>query len=512
MSQSLKPNRQAFVPFSWLLSAATLLLLLLLVYLASRVLYRGAIHPSIFSGIGIIAAVALSFSWVRLTYSYQKSEFLFKDDRLIVRGGGIFSSFEQELIAKNITHVICKKPFLEHQLHQTGHIYIQAAGGADVEVHMRSIDAPDSVYNQVLDMLRRNGFALTCEKEVYREQPAKRGVMLQTLAFAGIGALVSFGFIAGILEDKAKGELKLFVGWEAFAFLTLVVVAAITSLIYFHGLMSRRRYTLYDDAITSKTNFFTVMETLIPMENLSDSTLTQSLIGRWIKLSDLSLSCQGSGHEIKFDFVENGQHWKDLLDELIRERAQRKKEAKKTAGSASSGASVKDWQHPKRPVIKRDDTFATSLEISRKRLLLVPVLSFMAGLALLFLGVVLLQGIGQLQKGEQLSPSQVFGMVMLGLGGVTLLGSVLRLLYGFVFVRANSFEIKPTGFAKYFHFIVTKDVVFQAEKVTAVLVKEGLLDRMFGTCSVEFWSIGASDHLRYSYIFKEEDTLQILTL
>ena len=56
-----------------------------------------------------------------------------------------------------------------------------------------------------------------------------------------------------------------------------------------------------------KEGFLSKNYSFIPIENLSDSTLTQTFIDKIFRLYDVKISCQGSKQEIHFKNMLNGQ-------------------------------------------------------------------------------------------------------------------------------------------------------------------------------------------------------------
>lgn len=503
MAQVLKPKRSVYVQYQMALTATLLVSLLGVAYLVVGTLPKVVIPAIVWGIAAVVLVLVLLYRWVFLTRSFAKTEYHIHDDRIVVRGGGIFSQYEQELIAQNVTHVMLRKPFPEFGLFQTGHVYVQAAGGADVEVTMRSLDNPEETFGTILSWLETHGFQLDRDKPMMEAAPEQRGIVLQVIGGTVVGLGTTVFFLVSLFVEGAKRPIPFSWGWQAMILAVLLGAGAILSIIYFYGFLLKRRYQLYENVMVSELRHWMEETTIIPMQNLSDSVLTQGLVARALSLHDLQLSCQGSGHEITFRTIANGLRWKDKLDQLILKRTQQKVAAKQKAQRA-----LPVWgQAASTRAIERDETSTADLVLNQRRLMLPPLVVVVVSVVLLVVGFVLMPT-GKLSEGPR--AELLFPWLFLGLGAAgTILGG-LRLVYGYVYSSAFHFSIKASSVASSFQFVMQKKVEFQAEKITAVILKEGWLDRWFGTCAVEFWSIGASDHLRFGFIDKDDALIEMI--
>lgn len=499
----LKPKRSVYLNYHFGVTAAILASVLAFAFLLFRSFSTEAIPSWVWAVASGVSFLLLMYRWVFLSRSLAKTEYHIHNDRIVVRGGGIFSQFEQELIAQNVTHVQMKKPFPEFALCQTGHVYVQSAGGADVEVNMRSLENPEEAYQTILSWLKQNGFHLGQDKLIHEAAPARRGVLLM-VAGGSFGTLVGGGiFLAGILQDGAKQPLKILWGWPAFVLVGLLVVGGVATAVFSYGYLLRRRYQLYENVIISETNFWVKEVALIPTQNLSDSALTQGLVARVLGLHDLLLSCQGSGHEISFKTLDNGALWKEKLDQLMEKRAQANVQARQEAKVQQQGWGPKSLAKD----VVRDESSTAELSLHRKRMMLPPTIAVILGFVLVVIGFALLPP-------EKLSEKPKIGdllaWILFATGGLSMFFGGLNWVYSYIYGKAYQFSIKASSFASSLQFVVQRKVEFQTEKVTAVIVREGIIDRWFGTCSVEFWSIGASDHLRFRFIRKDDELLHMI--
>ena len=147
-----KPNKTPFVYYPLLIQAGVIAVILLCIYLASFVVSFPVFESmGIVLGLGLLSEAWSLFVQVRV---YDKTAFIVLPDRIIAKGGGVIAEYEKELLIKNITHINLSLPFIEHKFFQTGTVNVQAAGGADVEVHFDSIDNPREMFELIEERMR----------------------------------------------------------------------------------------------------------------------------------------------------------------------------------------------------------------------------------------------------------------------------------------------------------------------------------------------------------------------
>lgn len=64
----------------------------------------------------------------------------------------------------------------------------------------------------------------------------------------------------------------------------------------------------------------------------------------------------------------------------------------------------------------------------------------------------------------------------------------------------TDYVIDASTIEKKFHFLSKKHSSFTVDKVSGVVIRESLLDRMVGSCSVVFWSIGSGTNITFANI------------
>jgi len=461
--QTLRPEISPFVYY--LCAKITLVWLLLLAgaCLTLRLLDAGAYTPIAL----LLFLLVTALTFIARLFQYEKEHYELHPDRFIYKGGGLASDFERELIVKNVTHVTVRQPFLENLIFKTGSVSVQSAGALDTEIHLKNISDPVGVYQRILAILRQNGFQLSRENIVQKEHPHRLAVFFEVFRNT-IGALLFLVYITlDIIEDKDIDAVKVWAEHMPLIIaLALVVLAVwiIFTIIHFLDLM-RREYRLYDDTIEYTEGFLNRQQSVIPMENLSDSEITQSFISKMFGLYDIKLSCQGSNQEILFKNIANGDELSKNIDRLVAQKrslVQARKEtpaAPKTSGMGGS----KPFQRE----IVYDREYTAEFRMKALRLW-VPVLVASPILLLLFpIGILV----------------------------------IIRTL---IAQNCNTFYVKADGFSHHYQLLASRVREFSLEKVTGIVFRRGIWDRLLGTCSITFWSIGSGQNIVFQAIPYDE--------
>lgn len=390
----------------------------------------------------LILALYLLFL-VNRYYQFKKEKYVFHSDRIIRYGGGIFSDYKTEVIIKNITQVSLVKPFIENKLFGTGMVRIETSGASASEEILKSIDKPDYAYASISKLMKSSGFRLSKKGLVQKEYPSLAGVFIDTLSFF-LGGMVVFWFLAG------QALIQAGYGWVIALYMAPL---AAYSLLRFLDLRTRV-YRVYDDVIEFSEGFLTKHYSFIPAENLSDSSLSQGIIDRMIGIYDVIISCQGAGKEIEFRHMANGKLLEKNIDRLIASKKTQKAEIK----------------------------VISELKMDFAKTIALPVIF---GVILILAWLVLLSLIGFLP----------------GIGFV--LFSVFLFISALIKFFATSYQIRPKSVASRFDFLKVQNTEFSNDMVTAVTFRESVIDKIFGTMSIRFWSIGSSSDITFSNIRKD---------
>ena len=458
-SYELKPNRTAFVNYRFAVRFIYSLIFFLAVYfIINRFFPVSALY------FVIVFILVELFSYYSLTVQYKKEKYIFLSNKIIRNGGGIFSDYKVELIVRNITHITMRLPFIENKLFKTGNIGIESAGTGVAEVFLRNLDNPKQIYDYIEKLMRYNGFKLTKANLIQQEQPSSVGAFFEV--FKNFISTIFIIFFIGVyiggggLIDLITNNLELVIPIAGLVLFLLFV----RSIFQFLDLKNRV-YNLYSDTITYKEGFLSKNYSFIPIENLSDSTLTQTLVDKIFGLYDVRISCQGSQQEIHFKNMVNGPKLEQNIDNLIsqtRSLVGTEKQQKVQQAQVQKQATYKA-----RP-LDVDTRITAEYRMDRKRTLM-PLLIVLPIFLILF-------------------PLMIVWIIFL-------VAQIIKMSATRYLVKSNSIEQR-------YNFISQKNIEFTNEKIMAVVFKESFIDKWFNTCSIHFWSIGSAENIKFTNIKK----------
>lgn len=466
----IKPNRTAFVSYRFFWSVLFSFIFFSIVF---------AILAGLF-GVPVYVAAGVFVLWVVFRYyslhvRYQKTRYIFQANRIIIKSGGIFSDSEVELVIRNITNVIMALPFIQYKLFRTGHIFIQSAGTSGAEISLNSLDKPQLMYEYIEGIMKRNGFKLTKKKLVQKEQPATIGVFFEVfkkVATGVIGALFVIVWLAGLGGFLTKYFSN--VWWLILAGVLITIFFIFLRSLFTFLDLKNRVYNVYEDTITYSEGFLSKNYSFIPVENLADSTVTQTLIDQMFGLYDVKISCQGTKQEILFKNMKNGPKLEKNIDQLIaRSESLIGKEPKKVAKGKITTAA-------KKSVLKRDTSYTGQFSMDGKKTI-IPIM--------------------------MLLPFIIVGGLTLP---ATVAANAAWLFFAWLFylvaqiikMSATKYYVKASSMEEQYDFITTKHKEFTNDKIMAVVFKENFMDKWFRTCSINFWSIGSSVDIKFANIKK----------
>ena len=394
--------------------------------------------------------------------AYRKERYELHESRVICHRGGLLSDQTTELEIRNITHVKLKLPWLRFKFHGVGHVIVESAGNAQPVV-MRSIHDPEAVYAGVRERMKRNGYDLTQQQLYFEDQPAIIGILVECLAMfvSSIFALLYFGaMFAGARQSAHSSEFDVI----ALGVLVLAAVALISFVIVRFLDFRRRTYRVFNDMVVYDEGFLTRHNAFIPYENIADSTTNCTFIDRLFGLYDVQVSCQGSSKEIKFRRLRQGAALSAAIDQLV----VLAREKKKPAAKATSASQI-------RP--RRDEPAA------------IPVGDAMVAEL-------------RMHAGRTIVPL-LFFVPILPLWIVMMIQTAIRL-------SCTQYSVRPGSVRHAYRFLTLTDREFAYDKITGVVIKQNLWDRMFGTMTIKFWSIGSGQPIEFAHVPTNQFDVQAL--
>jgi uncharacterized membrane protein YdbT with pleckstrin-like domain len=470
-----------------------------------------------------LGAAIIAFVLVERLVRYSKTRYRLTPDQVIVETGTIFRSRAVELDLANVTLVQWESPWLLRKFYGVGHVTAQEAGSAAQPARMAYIRNPGDVYSLIGEYMRAHGFRLERSRKVQQEEPGHIGatVDLTYSIVAMFWAVILVGFQIALeamplIIGEGPSLLQLVLGnYDVFADSTSIPVLAkarigavvlgiatvgLTGagvLIAYLDLL-HRRYILYDDVIDYIDGFLNETRKFIPLENLADTEVSRPVFKRVLGLSDVRLSSQGAENSIAFASTPNGPAFAEAIERLVNES---KKEPRQVSSRSSSD--VPEQQS----AVETDDERRLVLEPEPIRAALrgfgttTIVLSAFIGLAFDYLG-----------ESFEFNFLSAIGIWGAAVTGVLALGAAAALGAGWWIIKARrtSFVLDDRGVRRTFNLLSSNDTRFALERITSFSVFRNPIDRLLGTMTVRFRSIGSDEDLDFWGIDENSELMRMV--
>jgi uncharacterized membrane protein YdbT with pleckstrin-like domain len=398
----------------------------------------------------VVFAVSSLFAIVGSLAAYRKERYELHESRVICHRGGLMSDQTTELEIRNITHVKLKLPWLRYKFYGVGDVIIETAGNAHPVV-MRAIAEPEAIYDGMKERMKQNGYDLTQQQLFFEDKPALIAILVE-----GIGTLIGSSFALLYVGAMAMGarEAAKSPAFDTIALVMLGLAAILLiAFIIVRFLDYRRRtYRVFNDMVVYDEGFLTRHNAFIPYENIADSTTNCTFIDRLFGLYDVQVSCQGSSKEIKFRRLRQGAALSAAIDQLV-VVAQEKKKTKSAAKQSLASQSRPRRSEPE--AVAPGEAMVAELKMHAGRAL-IPML--------------------------------------------LLLPLVPIWLQAIIRVISTEYSVRPGSVRHAYRFLTSTDREFAYDKITGVVVKQNLWDRMFGTLTIKFWSIGSGQSIEFAHI------------
>lgn len=438
-----------------------------------------AVSSLLFLAIPVIWVTLVPFAAYAAHVAWTKETYEIHGDHLVARRGGLVSDGRNELDMRNITHVRLRLPWLRYRLFKIGDVRVESAGSAASEITFQSIVGPEEVYEEIQELMRANGFSLQRTEVLHEESPTFVGA-LTDIVQTGIGVIFSLVWMGFALLGVGAGALES-AGAMAGAAITVLGATFVigSSLLTLGGLavryldLTRRTYTVHDDAVTYTEGFLTRDNAFIPAENIADASTNRTFIDQVLGLYDVKVSCQGSGSEIQFRRLSRGAELKQAISTVVDKgmKLAPKKGAVREDAAEDAEEAVPEAKGPGAPrtLVSAEDAWTATLKMNVGRTL-VPLL------------------------------------LLLPTGPAWLIATVS------MYIRATktTFTVGKSSLQSEYSFIGANQQQFAYDKVTGVQLTRSPLDGFFKTLTVQIWSIGSPMPLTMSHISAEELNLPAL--
>jgi uncharacterized membrane protein YdbT with pleckstrin-like domain len=488
---TLKPHKQAFIWYNIFLAslsafgtAGASLLFVLFTFEPSLLIFP--------LGIFIISVIGVLFGAITRFIVYSKEEYVIHSDKIIRKGGGLFSDTQNELLVKNITHLKLSVPYVENKLFSTGSIAIESAGSSGVEIRLQSLDSYEETYRQLQDMLVKAGFNITREDLLQQESPSLLALVIDSLNFliqSAFSLIFLIVFVAGFVEDllsiiPSQARVVLIL-----AAIVLFTVGAVAWFIWRFLELRYRSYEIYNDTVSYREGFFNKNFSLLPAENLADSYITQNFLQRLFGIYDVRISTRGSGKEIVFANMAHGELMESNIDEIVaNSKNNRHSSREQTTAEESAKSSVTDSEERSdKQKYSPETLFSTEIDLTKSivgAVWLQPLY-----LLIIFVSAILIH------------PAILFAIILFLPGVIfAVISAVIRVIVTKYYVKSNS--IRST-----FKLFSVRNQEFSLDKVTLLTIKKSIIDHLFNTNTIEFRSIGSAENIIFHDV-REDKQMQ----
>lgn len=430
-----------------------------------------------FAGVGefawippVMAVACVGLALALALAAVGKERYEFGQTGIVARSGGLLSDREANLEFRNVTHVRQRLPWIRYRFFGVGDVIVDSAGSSGSAVVLRSVRDPDAVTDRIRERLRTNGFSMRRMTLLHDESPDNVGVAVEVLGLAvglvfGLAfALVSIvadmagGFDAALeILDPKSGRLPTVARIGLFyALPTVLPLGGGVTLVLRYLDLSRRRYRIFDDEVVYEEGFLDRTNAFMPFENIADADEVKTVIDRVLGLSDVTVSCQGSGQEVKFRRLKRGPAMKAAIAHLVASSGEK---ARATAPRAER-PDARPKVMPPAPGLVSPDAAWTA----------------------------------QLQPVPMRAVASLIGL--LPIVPVWLVATVAT----WVRVGVTRYTVGPTSIGLRTGLFSVTEREYAYDKVTGVRIKSTPLDRLFDTMTIQVWSIGSTMPLDLAHV------------
>jgi len=404
----------------------------------------------------ILLIIAVTIIFYEL-WKYNKENYEILEDKIVRHYWDWFSDNSVEVQYRRIVEVKLTLPFIESLLFKTGIITISTAWGWDT-IYLLHINKPQQIYNQILENLHKSWYNIWDWDLVMEMKPSTLWVLGEVVSkFVRIDIIYFliyfFAILGPILSylDKDKAGI---IGY----IIDIIVIYVFILFILTYLDYKKRTYRLYTDRIEYFEWFLTKHHAIIPIEAVSDVENQQSFFSRLMWIHDIVISSKWATNYVLF---KNMTQWEKFIESIkyikdkIHENTQKQEE--KTENNLIK------HKNKIEKVLNYNKDFTTKLKMNK--------------LKALVSGIVIL-------------PSLPY--------------KIIQMIFTTYTVDKNSIEYT-------LDFLSKKHASFNVENITKITITRSLLDKLFWTCSISFYSIWASFPITfYDITYSEELIKKIL--
>ncbi len=487
--QKITPNRWSYL----LLKSGTLTLLFPILIILTGISQLSSIlseswvwWDSLLFVIAMIVFVVFGIIFALTYISYRKEQYIFEPTKIIYNSGTLFSDNSTEVRIDKITEVSVILPFWQYLIFKTGYVAIDTAGSSTSKIYLKYVDNPLEIYEWVQELMRQNGYHLAKDTLVQEARPHILGILWELVNRAfGTVLVVLYVFYPILFSDISEDMNYSEISWA----INLGFITSIVGGIFILGILAyviiayldlrRRKYEVYTDGIYYTEWFLTRHYSLLPMERVADIENRQSFLSRILGLHDLVVSSEWSNNMVVFKNMTEGEQ---MIKNIKYLKSQITMQPRSTPMIDDVAGEVSTTTED---LVGYTDTVEAAPQYNsefRAIYKMYPLKVFLWSIIFIIIAILL----GTVAWGE-------FAMILITITLFSSIGTIIQYFFTDYIIDTSTIEKK-------FHFLSKKHSSFTVDKVSGVVIRESLLDRMIGSCSVVFWSIGSGTNITFANI------------
>lgn len=508
-----KPKKGAFIyyPFTMGIISA----LFTFIFLIGVSLWvQNTIFTIIVSLIFLVSIFSTSFGLFARFVQFKKESYFINEDSITLQTGGIFGNKNTTLPVHKITNVSHSTNYIENKIFKTSTIFVDSAGSSDESIVFKSIENGDNVEEEIRKLLYRNGIDVSENNLIAQTAPTQFAILIESGSRL-FGMLSFFAFLIyfniGGIYAGSSGDfdlpfsqtiiLLLGVGF----FILTIFLPTIISLIFRFFDLKNTEYFVYENILVYKNGFFNKHKAFLPLRNLTDTELKQHFLERFLDVEDISISTKGKKDFLEFKYLKEARSFEQALDQQIKNgeklaeheetisvdiegkqnQEQKESQNKQDTHRTNHGIVGKE-KHLNQKDDKQEEEKEEVVYSLRPNFLraifgaISPFILFLPFL-LIFLWI----------------PEAGFIWLMfVFISTLTMITSIVKLFFTDYVLTTSSVKCKV-------NMLNRSEVDISLSKITAFVVGQNLIDRVFNTISVQFFSQSAGTSITFAFVHKD---------
>lgn len=429
---------------------------------------------------GILLLLTILSYYFRFV-TYKKSFFTLTDRKIIYKTGTILTDNTVEINLDKITLVKSRLGFIQNKLFKTGWLLVKTAGSNNSKVHFFHINDTMKTYEELQSRMKKNGFHLQKNQLVQTAKPHALGVFWELWAKILSTGLIVLYFAWWAFDSLSElWEFSFISHFVNVAIVIYVLVAVLTFTLSYLDL-KRRKYEVFSDSIFYSEWFLTKNYAFIPMENISDTQNTQSFLSKVLWIHDVEISSGWANNKVVFKNMLWGEKMMESIKYL------KDKTIMWTKDEIA-------WEVKKQSLINFKDKIEEPLDFDRDFTGEYKMNTARSMAGIMFMVLVL-------------SPLLFIAWEALFIIFIVIIPAIIK---SAISIIATKFQVTGSSVEYKYDFLTHKQNSFSVEKITKVTIIETLIDKLFKTCTIKFYSIGSGSAIVFKNIKKTDELYEKL--